>query len=801
MELQRMADRKHRPPPPSAEQIVLTRRTFVFKGLAATSFAALTGRLWQLQVRDHEEYKEKGASLIERPFPLPAARGLIYDRAGQLLADNKKSWAVAVVPAHLPPEKTQPAERAALFATLTNHLKMGDLVTIATKEFPAEPAAREEIYGRLAAILGLPVEEVRDRAEPKLGLPPAQRPATVKVSRDAVPPERLAAVRVAAPDLPGVAIVNPIRYLIETEGEEYVPLVIKRGISKEMALGIEANRLYLPGVQVDDQALSRRYYVGEEMGHILGYTGLISAEELEEAIARDAAGNPLLDARGKPRPLYGEKDYIGKMGIEAALEETLRGKPGRYLAQMKDGRVVGEYAQLRQNPTEGHSVALTIDLAFQREAINILNKGIALAYAENEKHNADMRRAGKKERLPPAGTGAIVALNPRNGEILAMVSLPSYDPRHFVEGISEAQFDLYNETNLPDEQKRFPLLNRCIAGAFPPGSTVKTFMAAAGLQEGAIAPDTKYTCPGHIQVPLTWNEENRQPYWCYTRDASHGDQDVTHALATSCDVFFYTLSAPQQTDERGVDLHFYLPNDPAPHPFTGLGIERINRYLQYFGFGERTGIEVAGERRGLAPSPEAKEEGDPGNYWSVGDTINTSIGQGYFLATPLQLCNATAAVANGGTLYRPTLVRRVLDSQGQVVREAAGEVLRALPIDPVHIATVREGLRMSLADPDGLVSRTPRDNSGDKFPLPPGIDGGVKTGTAEYGNEFDEDGRSLRAHAWCAAFAPFDDPEICVVAFIEGGFGSAAVAAPVASEMINAYYARYHPELWGPPAG
>ncbi|MDP9374523.1 MAG: penicillin-binding transpeptidase domain-containing protein [Chloroflexota bacterium] len=799
IEIERMADRKRRAPERTPDEIMLTRRTFVFKGLAATSFVALSGRLWQLQIRDHEVLKEQGNTLSTRKFPLPATRGLIYDRRRHLLADNQKSWAVAIVPANLPDKKKGREERAAIFATLASTLGIGEIAVIVPEDLPGAkaPAEREEIYARLAATLGAPVEDIRDTVESTLAEAKSAKqepPAMIKVSGE-LRPERAAAVRALARDLPGgcVQVVNRIAYLADVEfaGDPYQPQMIKKGITKEVALGIEANRLYLPGVQIDDQAFGRRYHVGEELGHILGYTGPISEAQYKAAVRTDERGRPVLDEDGKPIPLYQMQDHVGKTGAEAGLEEILRGRAGSYVARINGaGKVVGEVPEYRVAPADGHSAVLTIHTEFQREALGIVQAGIDGGFRHIEEFNEQARREGRRQRPLPPGAGAAVVLNPRNGEILALASLPGYDPRHFASGISQAQLDAYLETDVPEKQRRTPLMNRCLENSFPPGSTLKTFIAAAGLQDGRIAADTKIKCLGHIEVPTTWNEFDRNKYWCYTRSAEHGDQDVRHALATSCDVFFYVLSVLKQQDERDLDLRYYRPDSPDPHPFDGLGIERINHYLDAFGFGAKTGIELANEDSGIIPGPAWKEKAYPDNYWSVGDTINTSIGQGYDQVTPLQLCNAMAAVANGGTLYKPTIVHQILDPQGRVVREMTPQVLRKLPMERHHLNVVREGLRMSVFDPVGLVNpaRSPQG-----FPLLPGIDAGVKTGTAEYGTEEEKDelGRFLRAHAWCSAFAPFNDPEVCVVAFIEGGFGSAPVAAPVASALINAYFARF----------
>jgi penicillin-binding protein 2 len=814
IEIERMADKKRpRSPERSADELRLTRRTLVFKGLAVTSFAAMTGRLWQLQVRDRQDALEKQKGFRERAFPLTAARGMIYDRNRSLLADNVKSWSVAVVPASLPSDNTEEGERArrAIYTAVANHLKMPDIVAIRPKELPEERGLREEIYARLAAALGLPVEEIGDPVERQIRIAKERRRAvqrSVKVPdrKGDLTPEQLAAARAIGEDLPGVHIVNPIDYQVVVYGEwdPYVPRVIKTDVPKEVALGIEANRLYLPGIQIDDNALSRRYHVGEELGHILGYTGPITGEELARAVMRDERGEILTDQDGEPVLLYREDDYLGKAGVEAGLEEILRGKPGRYMAQINAaGKIVGEFPEYRVNPVDGNSVVLTIPLDYQNEVIRILDEGIKRVkpYIEEENEKAKAQNRPDKVKPIPPPAGAAVAIDPRNGEILALVSLPGYDPKLFAKGITQKEFDVLLEKGVPDKEKRYPLQNRCIASQYPPGSTLKTFVALAGLQDGKIKPDTKFKCLGHIQVPQTYNEYSRNNYWCWTRDQSHQDLDVREALATSCDVFFYNTAAPRQPDDLGNFTRYYQPGKAEPDFFNGLGIQEMNKYLRLLGFGEKTGIELGDEVEGLVADPAWKEQTFPGDFWSIGDTINSSIGQGYMQVTPLQLCNATAAVANGGTLYQPTLVHEIINEQGQVVRGPGAKVVRKLPVSRQNVEIVREGMRMNidwrrdnnvkgLVAPDYDAQNNPIPGS-ERFLLAPGIDAGVKTGTAEYDSAFtDNDGLLLKAHAWCAAFAPYNNPEICVLAFVEGGSASAAIAAPIARDMINAWFAR-----------
>jgi penicillin-binding protein 2 len=827
IEIERMADKKRpRSPERTIDQIRLSRRTLVFKGLALGSFAALTGRLYQLQVTDRQTLIAQQQEGSRRDFPLPAARGLIYDRNRKPLADNIKSWSVAVVPANLPDDETDAGklERQAIYVTLANQLAMPDVVIVRPSELYDDAAKRQETYTRLAAALGVPVENVRDHVEAEIAKAEEEKRAPQRSIR--VPdgttdlrPEQLAAARTVQPELQGVHIVNPIDYQVAIYGawKPYEPLIIKPNVDKGVALGIEANRLYLPGVQVDDNTLSRRYLVGEEMGHILGYTGPITAEEWIAKTVKDERGQTALDSDGDPIRIYKNKDFIGKAGVEAGLEEILRGQPGHYGAKVNAlNKVIGELPGVRVNPVNGKSVVLSIPLDYQQEVIKILSNGYngvgginnVEPYINEENEKALRENPPRPDRIKPIPpkAGSAVAIDPRTGEILALVSLPGYDVKLFAEGISQKDFDLLLEKDIPDEQKRYPLQNRCIASQYPPGSTLKTFVASAGLHSGKIKHDTKFKCLGHIRVPPLGNEIGGNNYWCWTRDNQHQDMNIYEALATSCDVFFYTMAGPKQTDLLGVNTHFYHPNSADPQWFDGIGINSLNDHLRLYGFGALTGIELGDEIQGLVPGIEWKEQNYENDYWSLGDTLNTSIGQGYMQVTPLQLCNATAAVANGGTLYRPTIIHEILDDAGNVVRGPEPQAVRKLPIDRNLLEIVREGMRMNVTwhrqdgrfppyqvkglvapdfDPQGApIPRT------EQFPLPPGIDAGVKTGTAEYGTKRDDDGLLLQSHAWCAAFAPYDNPEICVLAFVEGGQASAKIAAPVACGMINAWFAR-----------
>jgi penicillin-binding protein 2 len=819
MEIERITDKKHpRTPERTPDQLRLTRRTVVFKGLAVTSFAALTGRLWQLQVRDHQVSVDAQQTFSQSSFPLPAARGLIYDRDRKILADNMKSWSVSIIPANLPSADTDDGalQRRAIFTTLANQLQMLDVIILRPPKMPTERESREEIYQRLAAAIGIDIDAVRFPVEKQMAQANPQRAVMVPEGKQTLSPQQLDTARALANEFPKdiMSVINPIEYQVDIFGEwrPYTPRVIKTDVDKGVALGIEANRLYLPGVQIDDQALSRNYRVGAEMGHILGYTGPITAEERTASIVKDEHGQALTDGDGDPIYAYGLSDYVGKAGLESGLEDLLRGREGKYVAKMNaSNRVIGEYPDLRKPAVNGNSVVLTIPLDYQQQVIKILQEGYGGKGGINnvkplieEANKAALAknppRPDQVKPIPPPA-GAAVAIDPRNGEILALVSLPGYDVRLFANGITQKEFDVLLEKDVPDKDKTYPLQNRTIASVYPPGSTLKPFSASAGLHTGKIKDSTKFKCLGNIRVPPTGNEIGGNYYWCWTRDQQHQDLSVYEALATSCDVFFYTLAGPKQPDILGVDTHFYQPNSGNPEYFNGLGIEALNDHLRLYGFGALSGIELGDEVPGLVPGTAWKEQTFVGDSWSLGDTLVTAIGQGYMQVTPLQLCNATAAIANGGTVYKPTLVHEVLNDQGQTVRGQQAQVIRKLPIDRNLLEVVRTGMKMNVEwhrdnTVKGLVA--PQfDQAGnpipgtEQFPLPPGISAGVKTGTAEYDSAFmDDDGLLLKSHAWCSAFAPYDNPEICVLAFVEGGSGSATIAAPVAAGMINAWFAR-----------
>lgn len=726
--------------PEPARDERLTRRVFLLRSAMVLGFGAVLAKLGFMQLRERPRYQQAAQGSMVRFEPLRAPRGLILDRNGEVLARNRRSWTVSLVPAELPEAET---ERQLVREQLIAALQLDDLVVV---HRPALPAGHErEILDQLAALLGTSGAEV---AGTVFGAPQDQQYVIV---REQLRPEEARTLAEDVKRLPGVHVLNRFDYVVLSAPGSAVPVALARDVPRELALTLAANPTALPGVRVTDDTLVREYPAGPEFSHILGYVGPITREEYEAA-GGDSPANP-----------YRPDDRVGRGGVEQAMEEALRGQHGGRWVQV-DARnvVVGELPERRRDPVPGLTVVLTIDATLQRAVTQALAEGIAAA-----------DRAAREQGRDPVGSGVAIVLDPRSGEVLALVSLPTYDNQRFVRGLSQAEYEaLLNDPF-------HPLVNFAISGEFPPGSTVKPLLACAGLQEGVITVETTYTCRGSIRVPTVWDEQGGNTYVCWLA-TGHGAITVLDGIAQSCNVFFYNVGAPGQVPEGGTDpLHYYIPGDPNKHYFEGLGIERIERYLrEVFGFGQPTGIELAGEADGLVPNPRWMFQ-TLREYWSVGDTINVSIGQGHLACTPLQLACALAAIANQGAYYRPRIVKELRDAAGQVVRRFEPELVRQLAIAPEHIETVRRGMRRTVTDgtAKGKFVRT-----GDDIPI------AGKTGTAEYGEA--ENGRYKKSHAWFAAFAPFDDPEVLVLVLIRDGGEGATFAVPVADRILATYFGR-----------
>jgi len=646
-------------------------RLLLLRIIVVLAFIVQVGQLWRLQIVQGDTFRWKANNNRFRVIPLQAPRGVIYDHQGRILARNRPRYQVTVVP----------------------------------EDLPADEVERRRVLRRLLRLLA---EAPYSEAMEESSLDEGSSPPSFSL-------EELEAQIAEASQL-----------------SAFRPLLVSDNVPRDTALILEEESPNLPGVHVQAQP-RREYPSGPLTAHIIGYTGPIPREAVDEYIEQG----------------YAPTDHIGLAGLEATFEEELKGQAGyRPVVVDAHGREMYTVGQ-PQPPTPGHNLILTIDLELQRAVEDALRRGIEAAYSQS---------------------GVAIVMDPRNGAILALVSLPSYDNNLFAQGISAEEY-----AKLSQDPNR-PLLNHAISGIYPPGSTFKIIPAAAGLEEGVITPQTLLgdgedgANDGTIWLPNRYFPEDRrqdQPFYCWSHKLGygHGRINLVQAIAVSCDIYFYQLAG-------------------GYYDFEGLGIERLKEYARLFGLGEVTGIDLPGEHPGLVPDPQWKRLTYAEN-WVTGDTYNMAIGQGFVLATPLQMLNATAAVANGGYLYRPQLVYQITDADGNVLRSFTPELIRELPIAYEHLAVVREGMYQAVNWKHGTST---------KAALPDVAVAG-KTGTAEFFIDRNQDGwpdrdakGNLPTHAWFTAFAPYEEPEIALVVFIfEGGEGS-STAAPVAAEILRAYF-------------
>jgi penicillin-binding protein 2 len=583
-------------------------------------FALFAGRLFQLQLIQGDELRQRALRNSVRTIRLEAPRGDILDREGRAIATTRAAFGLEIVPEDL---RAGPTFEA-----------LGQLLN--------------------------------------------QDPTVL--AAEAKPP-------------PKTARFKPVRLV-----DDLTPDQLSR---------IEVHRYALPGVATDVRP--RRDYVGGLLAaHVLGSLGEIRQDQLEkEAFAGYRSG-----------------DVIGQTGAESLFETSLRGEAGgRNVLVDVAGREMDVLDEVR--PLPGARVVLALDLDLQRAA----EEGMAAIALPND----------------PNPKGAVVAIDARNGDVLAMVSRPTYDPNDFA-----GRIDPVTWKGLLDDPW-VPLQNRAIQNAFPPGSTFKAFVAAAALHDGVISPHTTVSCPGAYYF-------GGRPYNCWKR-GGHGTVNVHTALRSSCDVFFYTVGVK-------------------------LGIDRMAAFGRRIGLGTPSGIGLAHEAAGTNPSPEWVKKRFKRQYYP-GETVSGSIGQGLNLMTPLQLAVGYAALANGGKLLRPRLALRVESRDGELLEEFQPEVRSDAHIDPGQVAAVLRGLEAVVSEPGGTGSRS----------RVAGVRVGGKTGTSQVVRLERTKGLAeadipikFRDHGWFVAFAPVEAPEIVVTVFVEHGLHGSTAAAPVAQRVLQRYF-------------
>ena len=685
-------------------------------------FVLVASRLWHLQIVEGARYRQAAEVNRRRTLPILPLRGRIFDRTGRVLADNIPSFSVLAMVEDLP----EGTERVQMLDRLCVLLECPG--TLQVDPHRLGEGDRRALSGWLAGRMESPGPE-----EGHSGIASLQEiagaPFTLTLHLDEA---EVAWLREYISGTAGLTYTNRLEEALrENAGPPYLPVLLATDISREQALVLEEHRQDFPGVFV--QAEPRRIYpTGSLTAHVVGYIGRISPEEL-------TALNP--DPRSGQPQRYLESDSLGKVGAERAYEDLLRGKLGfREIQVDASGHPVG--APFREEPAQpGYDIVLTLDTELQEKVTEILQ-----SYIEQANRN-------RPSYYRPVYSGVAIAMDPRNGQILAMVSLPAYDNNVFVRGGDAEALQAVLE------DPHHPLVNRAVGGEFPPGSTFKLVVASAALQEGVITPKTRIYDPGYLLVPNRYDPTlPPQVFPCWAR-GGHGWQDVVAGIQHSCNVFFFTVAG----------------GTPENKYQDGLGVERLVHYARAFGYGEASGLGFPGEATGLLPTPRWKEEvlGEP---WVQGDVYNMAIGQGNVLATPLQVLNAAAAIANGGTLYRPQLLLRVVDGEGKTVREFQPEVIRRVPVDPEYLELVRRGMRASVTESYNAYARNA------VVPI------AGKTGSAEFGPFLRKGIR--QAHAWYVAFAPYGDPQLAVVVLVEGGGEGSRAALPAVVDIINYYFSR-----------
>lgn len=481
------------------------------------------------------------------------------------------------------------------------------------------------------------------------------------------------------------------------------PIVLKEDIDREEAMECEVFFHGLSGVGVSVRS-TRQYEEVSGLSHILGYIGKISEDELLEN-----------------SDIYSITDYVGKIGLEYAYENELKGEKGtKNLEVNSAGKVQRELETEEVVP--GYDLITSIDIEVQKKAAS-----------EVENYIKKLQEEGKDVHH-----GVVIASNPKNGEIISMVSIPSYDNNLFSQGINQQDY----ESLINDEEK--PMLNRVISGIYPSGSVIKPIVAAAALDKKVVTENTTIDDPGEIKIG-----DYVFPDW-----KNHGLVDIRRAIAVSCNVFFYAIGGGWED-------------------IGGLGVELLTQYLDRFGFGKTSGIELSGEESGTIPDPEWKQEVKD-ESWYLGDTYHLAIGQGDFLVTPLQINNAISAIANNGTSYKPHLVHEIQDKEGNVIKSIEPEILDNNVVDDEYsLQVVREGMLQAVTSSDGSARQLTN--------LP--VSSAGKTGTAQF------DGSDLKkTHSWFTGFAPYEDPEIAITVMVENGGDGFDVAEPIAYEVLKTYF-------------
>jgi penicillin-binding protein 2 len=733
----------------------------------------MVGRLYQLQLVDSDarRYGSDTSFFNTRSVTVAPRRGEIFARDGKtVLAESVPIYNVAITPGRLPSAISEPERRALVLGRMAQITGLTATMTLSPSvALDTEPGLRIAL-SRLK-----PLEPLISLGE------------SVALTLTIPPQRNLAALDASRTYSNVLTYVNPVEEILTLNNvRRYQTVIIKEDVPMEMALVVRENSNYLPGVRVIE-GYRRRYPLSGEtpsLSHILGYMGRISECELAsrnpasswltslvEVVSHSGVCKQLITKKIDPAslgiPPYQNDDQLGKDGLEYSYEAILRGNIGvETLLVDALERPVSAASTLRE-VEDGANLVLTIDINYQRQVETILRRWIA----EGEQRRLNSREEHKRN-YAPITNGVAVALDPRNGRVLAMVSIPNYDNNVWVDRkrVEELQNLLSPEdpAALAALERLAPLTNRATAGQYPPGSTLKQFVGAIALQERVIAPDTKLHDPGILRLTERSGAEFELPNSVRNRD--NGDITVVDAMRLSSNVFFASIAG-------GNDQVTNLDDD------DGLGIDTFSQGLEWFGLGRITGVDIAGEASGLVPTKTWKAQ-TLRETWTTGDTYNMAIGQGYLEVTPLQLALAAGAVSIDGAVYQPQVVEQIVNDAGEVVRPFSPMLSHQVPIESQYLATMRQGMRDSVVNGLNIAARDECS----------GLSIAGKTGTAEFGPLIETaDKRQVRqSHSWFVGFAPYDNPQIVVAVLIEGtgdlNDGSSTMAVPAVTQMMQAYF-------------
>ena len=646
-------------------------------------------QLFNLQIIKGDEYREQSNTRLTRECTIDAARGNIFDRTGEKLVSSKMQFDLALY-------KTK-IDNLALNKTILNMINILEknndkyLDDLPIKVNPFEFTLEGEFLSNWKKSNKMKEEITAEEAFNFFKQKYEIEEENVENARK----------------------IMAVRYEISSKGYSSTKnALIAQNISRTSMLEISEQNSNFPGINIVTKP-TVNYNFGSMASHILGTVGKITEDELKSNEDK-----------------YDLKDIIGKTGIQYVFENYLKGKDGiKQIDMSVDGNVKGEY--IIDEAVAGADVYLTIDANLQKKAEEALKKDI-------EK----IASGGYDEKID-AKSGAVVVMDVNTGEILAMASYPDYEPQLFADGISSEKYSEY----INSEEK--PLFNRCISGAYAPGSTFKMITAIAGLETGGITPTEKINDTG------VYPRGHNPVCWYYTSFRSgHGLLNVSEAIKHSCNFFFYEVG-------------------------YRIGIDKLSSYASYFGLGKKTKVELTGEINGDLASKEKAENED--REWYLADTLSAAIGQSYNNFTPIQMAKYISMISNGGHQIDVTIIKNIVDQDGnkvskeeidKYVNEKLGyesENIENLNMKPENIKAVLEGMKGVTSESGGTAYSTFRNFN---------IEVGGKTGSAQAGD---------KTNGWFVGFAPFDKPEIAVVVLVENG-GHGGYTAEVARDIFAEYF-------------